>query len=294
MRRCERRFRTSCIRATLGLIVLLCVCATSCEREPFEEGRTLGGVEISAEVLNRGYGVYQRYCVSCHGAEGNGAGKASRRMKVKPRDFRLGHFKFKAVVDEGLPTDEDLSRVVRRGLKGTEMMPVALPPEDLHAVIQYIKTFSDRWSEEEPGEAVKVPEDPWEDVKAAEVRGRVVYHGSEQCWRCHAAYAEREEIVEMVGEIAGERGERVPEKVVMRGDLKSSQALETVYGKQLPPDLVSDTFRGGYGDFALFRTLSAGVGGTRMKGLHGRYSPRDIWAVVHYVRGLQRHRANRM
>ena len=87
--------------------------------------------------------------------------------------------------------------------------------------------------------------------------------------------------------------EHEQEKAERKAALKQFKVWE-MYGKQLPPDLVSGTFRGGRSGFALFRTLSAGVGGTRMKGLHGRYSTRDIWAVVHYVRGLQRHRADRM
>ena len=37
--------------------------------------------------------VYDRWCVTCHGAQGNGQGEAAQYMSTKPRDYRQGTFK---------------------------------------------------------------------------------------------------------------------------------------------------------------------------------------------------------
>ncbi len=40
--------------------------------------------------------VYQRYCMSCHGAQGNGQGEAAEYMSTKPRDYRQGTYKWRS------------------------------------------------------------------------------------------------------------------------------------------------------------------------------------------------------
>lgn len=117
----------------------------------FTEPMVLGDQEVSAEVLNRGARVYALFCVSCHGVDGSGRGNASRSFDKPPRDFREGRFEYVSGPEGSLPTDDDLSQTIRQGRPGTGMPAWAgLSPEDHHAVIQYLKTFSSRWTTETP------------------------------------------------------------------------------------------------------------------------------------------------
>lgn len=127
-----------------SLLVALAACGESAPR--FTQPMTLGGVEVPAAVLDAGARVYEMRCASCHGADGSGNGSAGRALKVPPRDFRTADFRYVSTPGE-LPTDDDLMGTVRNG-RIDNGMPAwnTLTPEDLHAVVQYIKTFSPRWA----------------------------------------------------------------------------------------------------------------------------------------------------
>ncbi|MCA9705212.1 MAG: cytochrome c [Myxococcales bacterium] len=118
----------------------------------FTEPMVLGGREVSPQVLERGARVYALFCVSCHGSDGSGRGNASRSFDKPPRDFREGRFEYVSGPEGSLPTDEDLAQTILKGRPGTGMPAWnGLSPEDLQAVIDYLKTFSDRWKAEAPG-----------------------------------------------------------------------------------------------------------------------------------------------
>lgn len=119
---------------------------------PFTAGRTLvrvgeAPIEVSAEALNSGLQLFNRYCASCHGYDGGGAGPAARNLDPKPRDFRAAQFLYGSAVGEGgLPTDRELKATIRNGVTSRGMPAWAgLRDEDLDALVSYIKTFSPRW-----------------------------------------------------------------------------------------------------------------------------------------------------
>lgn len=117
----------------------------------FTEPMVLGGQEVSPEVLGRGARVYALYCVSCHGADGSGRGAPTRSFEVPPRDFREAEFRYVSGPKGSLPTDDDLEQTIRLGVPDNGMPAWdGLPAEDRHAVIQYLKTFSKRWTDEAP------------------------------------------------------------------------------------------------------------------------------------------------
>lgn len=123
----------------------------------FTEPLVLGGQQVAPEVLDRGARVYGLYCVSCHGADGSGQAAATRSLETPPRDFREAAFRYVSGPEGSLPTDADLEATIRQG-RPTTGMPAwdGLPAEDLHAVIQYLKTFSPRWTTETPPTAPSV------------------------------------------------------------------------------------------------------------------------------------------
>ena len=106
--------------------------------------------------------VYQRYCLSCHGAQGNGQGEAAEYMSVKPRDYRQGTYKWRSYAVR-LPADSIPTSNTRliNGLYGT-YMPTwrALDERSRRDVIAYIKTFSPRFATEKPQDPIVIPPDP--------------------------------------------------------------------------------------------------------------------------------------
>jgi len=112
-------------------------------------------------LIKAGEEVYRRYCIGCHGEKGDGKGKAASLLVVKPRDFTSGIFKFKSTLIGSLPTDEDLMHTVTKGLPGSAMPGNVLMPErERHAVIEYIKGFSERWKNERRQSPIAIPETP--------------------------------------------------------------------------------------------------------------------------------------
>lgn len=136
-------------RTMLLALPLLAGCGDDAPK--FSGPKVLGGKEVSAEVLNAGYRSYEMRCASCHGHDGSGQGPASTGLAATPRDFRQADFKYKSTGEGALPTDEDLDITLRNG-KVKNGMPAfgGLSDADRHAIIQYLKTFSPRWTEAKP------------------------------------------------------------------------------------------------------------------------------------------------
>jgi mono/diheme cytochrome c family protein len=276
------------MRRALCLLAMMLLAA--CDRDSFTAPLELGGSSVAAQVLNQGRGVYNRYCVGCHGREGDGKGPTAGSMVPPPRDFRSGSFKWSRVPGGKLPVDDDILRTLRHGLKGTHMPAfTAMPDEEARAVVQYLKTFSPRWRTERAGTPVPVPPDPWAAGRRTEgvARGDVIYHVTAQCWACHPAYESRARMQEMAAAEA-KRISQEPKALPFRSDLSKPLAVVTRHGRVLPPDLLNDTLRTADDQSDVYRTVAAGIGGTPMPSWHSELSPADLWAVVHYVGELRR------
>lgn len=86
-----------------------------------------------------GRGLYQSYCVICHGTTGNGRGALSATMNPYPRDYRKGVFKFKSTERGAKPTKEDLAGLIKHGIPGTPMVAMpALTDADVDALVDYV------------------------------------------------------------------------------------------------------------------------------------------------------------
>ncbi|HYQ80939.1 MAG TPA: c-type cytochrome, partial [Anaeromyxobacteraceae bacterium] len=143
------------MRRTLALLASLALAACKGYTPvDFQAPMKLGGQQVAAGTLNAGRNAYMLYCRACHGDKGDGKGPSSHGLRPPPRDFTVGTFKFAAVPGGTLPHDEDLVRIVKGGLHGTAMLGWDVPDPTLHDIIQYLKTLSPRWKEEEPGDPV--------------------------------------------------------------------------------------------------------------------------------------------
>ena len=276
--------RSPCLAVAAALLVLGS-CKASRPRG-FKEPMKLGGKVVPAEVLSEGERSYLLYCRTCHGEKGDGKGPAAPGLRPPPRDFTLGLFKFAAVPGGMLPRDEDFVRIVRFGLHGTAMLGWdGVPERNLQDIIQYIKTFSQRWKEEEPGEPIEPTPDPWAGKMAEGVaRGKQVYHGLAQCLSCHPAYASKAFIY---GASKALTGNVVTE---FRKDMYGSDLKESDYGvKLLPPDFTRTELRSvrpGHEREDIYRIIASGVGGTAMPTWRGALPEEDLWALTHFVESL--------
>ncbi|MBI1726685.1 MAG: c-type cytochrome [Candidatus Rokubacteria bacterium] len=98
----------------------------------------------TAESLERGKAIYVKRCLLCHGEKGDGQGPVAPYLDPRPRDFVTGSFKLRTTQSGEPPTDEDLFRVVTRGVPGTAMPGwTTLSEQERRLVIAYIKTPRD-------------------------------------------------------------------------------------------------------------------------------------------------------
>jgi len=102
--------------------------------------------------VSPGKSIYESRCVACHGKEGKGNGPASALLSPRPRDFTTGKFKFRSTGTGSIPTDGDLLNTVRNGLHATAMpdWKPFIGDDSLKAVVEYVKSFSIRFSREMP------------------------------------------------------------------------------------------------------------------------------------------------
>jgi mono/diheme cytochrome c family protein len=271
--------------------LLLAAAACSHEADPkFKEPVKLGGRDVAPPVLNEGHVAYLQYCRACHGDKGDGKGPASPGLRPPPRDFTQGSFKFAWVLDQKLPRDEDLVRIVRQGLHGTAMLGWDIPDRKLDAIIQYIKTLSPKWKEDDAiGEPIVPPPDPWAEARKAEAvaRGNTLYHGFAQCLSCHAAYATKQEIYDAGKATLGSGTTDFRDQMYLP-EIKDSEYKVKI----LPPDFLFNELRSireGTELPDLYRVLVAGVTGAAMPAWNPIALPNkeaDIWALAYYVRSL--------
>jgi len=194
---------------------------------------------IDHSRAERGKAVYQRFCISCHGEQGDGHGYSAQWLDPRPRDFTRAIFKCRSTPSGTLPVDADLLRTLNEGLYHTNMPSWAVLGErQLRDVIETIKTFSPRWKEEGPGDPIATTPEPADDPTSRS-RGKGVWNVL-ACFNCH-----------------GQTG---------KGDGPSVPTLFDDWGFHLTPfDFTSSPHRKcGNTDKDLYRTFLTGLDGTPM------------------------------
>ncbi|GIW54648.1 MAG: hypothetical protein KatS3mg082_1052 [Nitrospiraceae bacterium] len=241
-------------------------------REGFASTQKVAGLVLDAspqaheDLLEFGREVYARRCVGCHGAQGDGNGPAARFMDPRPRDFTKGVFKFRSTPGkDSLPTDVDLFSTITHGLWGTAMPSwQEISDHERRAVIQYIKTFSDRWKKERVGRPIVIPPEPPITTASLE-KGKGLFLAN--CMICH-----------------GSGGQ---------GDGPLVPVLKDIWEQPLKPanfTLPAGAAGGvklGHDSEHLFKTVATGVGGTPMPVFGEQLKPEEIWDIVHYVQSLR-------
>lgn len=218
--------------------------------------------DIKAGDSKRGKVVYERYCVSCHGDLGNGAGEVAEWITPKPRDYRQGTFKWRSTPSGSLPRVADLEKTIRDGVYGTFMPSwYAIGLRSRLDVIAYIQTFSDRWQQEKPQEAITIPPEPNYSEESVK-RGRALYE-KVNCAQCHGPNA--------------------------LGDGPSAHDLKDDWGNSIVPyDLTQGHIKCGDTGADIYRVFMTGLSGTPMPSFVDAIKPDEAWDLVHYIQSLNK------
>jgi cytochrome c oxidase cbb3-type subunit 2 len=248
------RTHASVFASGLGLLLMAAVAAPGSA-----QNTVVGGLQGDAAA---GKKDYRRFCVGCHGPQGDGNGENALWIDPKPRDFTAAVFKCRSTPTGTLPTDEDLFRSVTRGFITTNMPPwLPLTRQTRVDLVAYIKTFSSRWKSEGPGTPIPVPQEPPATMESI-LHGRELFQKME-CWKCH-----------------GPAG---------HGDGPSASTLTDSKDNPIRPyNFASGSrFKCGETNEDLYRIFMTGVDGTPMPSFADNIQPEDAWDLVHFLRTLQ-------
>lgn len=96
-------------------------------------------------ALQKGRAVYMKNCMHCHGVSGDGNGSTAQFLNPRPRDYRLGVFKFTSTLSAEKVSRDDLHRVVKYGIPGTYMPSfLLLGEEETKSVVEYVRWLAMR------------------------------------------------------------------------------------------------------------------------------------------------------
>lgn len=253
----------------------------------------LGETESTTQ-LQHGYELYQRYCVQCHGVNGDGNGPVAEFMNPKPRNYRHGVFKFTSTPYGSKPRFSDLANTVIRGVTGTSMPSFALfSREDVEAVVSYVLALTHRGElerelamiafddeevpdEEGVDELVETILEPWQEASnqlvmpvtmMPEMTEESILSGhriflEKACNKCHGKYG---------------RG----------GSMGNVEVGVDAWGnKAAAADLSSGMFHGGGRPIDIYRRIYSGINGTPMPAFNKTFAetPDDIWHLVHFIK----------
>ena len=207
--------------------------------------------------------LFNRHCAACHGPKGDGQGPAAYLLSPKPRDFTSGTYKFRSTPSGSPPTDGDLLRTLQRGIPGTSMpMWDRLPEQDQVALVEYVKSFSDIFEDEDAMDPViEIAAPPA--VSEASIRAGQKIYQEMKCADCH-----------------GPGG---------KGDGPSSATLKDDWDHPIRPyDFTRGPglMKGGASRQDIYRTFVTGLDGTPMPGYEDSMDETERWQLVSYVQSL--------
>ena len=266
---------------------------------------------VDPDRLRRGQIVFNKYCAHCHGVTGDGMGPAAGVITAdgeridyldpRPRDYRLGKFKFTSTPRGYKPRRSDLARIIRYGAKGTSMPAFRwLADEDVEPLIDYVILLSQRGELEklliDEAEFELEEEDDFDPEYVAEyvtdiqsswaeaadnvvlpvtrrppytddsiLAGRQIYL-DRACAKCHGQDG---------------RGNRTE-------DVGKDDWGQTAFAA----DLTAGMLHGGRRPVDIYRRIFAGINGTPMPAFGDALAeqPETMWHLVHYIMSIVENR----
>ncbi|MBS0260852.1 MAG: c-type cytochrome [Planctomycetes bacterium] len=255
--------------------------------------KMLGNDKISTDRLLAGREVYLKRCAQCHGATGDGQGPAAEWLNPKPRDYRLGKFKFSSTPFDNRPLRSDMVRTVRNGVSGTSMPAFPLlAAKDVENVVDYVLVLTHRGELETQLAAEADASQELPDEMITELKDLVIERWAEADTKAtHPLSNEPKFTIEQVIEgkkaflsrgcskCHGEDG-RGQTADNLRGDLKDGWGHATKAA-----DLTSGLLHGGRHPEDVYRRIYNGITGTPMPSFQTALAsePETFWNLVAYV-----------
>jgi mono/diheme cytochrome c family protein len=232
-------------------------------------------------VVTDGRLLYEQHCAMCHGSRGAGDGPAP----IVPRARYFGFDKFRfATTSNGMPTDDDLARMIRNGIPGSVMPKFdGLTDKQVQGLISYLRLLTrqgsyERWTraarKEDPDNpdwewvakkvetdlAVQSPVMPADLPRSADLaNGKRIFDTS--CAQCHG----------LLGKGDGPQEQRTDDGAIIR-----------------PRDLTTGIYKGGGRPEDLQMRIRLGVPGTPMPATN-TLSPQEMADLIGYIQSLVRH-----
>ena len=203
--------------------------------------------QLPNDDVGKGTVIFRDHCSSCHGRTGEGDGPGAAALLPPPRDFTTGVYKFRSTSSGSMPTNEDLVKVIKRGLPGTWMpgWERLLSDDQILYVISYLKTLVSKeieWQTGVPISSGPFPELPETDRTDGEALFLIL-----ECWSCHG--------------LSGS------------GKGPSANTLKDYKDRKIAPTDLKDKhkYRAGYRAVDIRNSLLTGISGTPMPSYEGLF-----------------------
>ena len=225
--------------------------------------QTADKLPATEENVAAGKQIYRDSCWYCHGKVGDGNGPAADFLDPRPRDFTAGMYKIRTTKTGELPTDEDLFRIISKGIPGTAMprWELTLSEDERWKVLQYIKTFAVEFADPEYDPYLAVVEIPPRVESSPEsiLKGRKIFEKN-KCFECHGLEGKGD------GREGLEDGWGFPVRVrnLTRGS--------NIKGGKNPEDIV-------------YR-FTTGINGTPMPSFAKNISGEERWHLANYIASI--------
>lgn len=205
-----------------------------------------------------GKDIYYKYCVTCHGANGQGDGPEAYKLNTKPTDFTSGNIKFKST-PYGTPTTvNDVITTLKLGVRTTAMLPqLQLSNQQMKSVAEYVLSFSKQ--DIITAKPIQIPEAP-EKTQTILEKGKKLYQNN--CATCHGADG---------------KGEGILAKSLK--DYKQNPIS--------PANLTLRPLKRANTPSSLYLVIATGIEGTPMPPFQNAFKPENIWAIDYYVQSLK-------
>jgi mono/diheme cytochrome c family protein len=129
---------TAIVSAAAACVLCVLPLALAAQGNP-EAAKLTNPVKPTPASIADGKKIYDRQCVSCHGAAGKGDGKTAPLLNPKPSDLTSGEWVHGS-------TDGEIYTLIKDGskVKGSQMKSFAakLTADDIWNVVNYVRTLA--------------------------------------------------------------------------------------------------------------------------------------------------------
>lgn len=196
-----------------------------------------------------GWQLYDKFCLACHGAQGDGKGPAATYTRGIPRDFTKGVYAWRSTPSGQGPTRDDLRLTLRHGAPGTSMPGFELSDAQLDQLIDVVDAFAPITY----GTPIKL-------ARGDAANGAALWTK----YGCDACHGNGD------GNTPAAKAMAIAPYDLVREPLHRPRVVDTADARRA----------------AAAMSIATGISGTPMPGYHGTIPDNEIWALADHVLSL--------